>query len=312
VRIVFMGSGAFGVPTLRSLAAGGHRIEAVVTQPDAPSGRGRKLAPTAIKSCALELGLEVLDPPKVNERSLVEQLASIEPEAIVVVAYGQILKKRLLELPRLGCFNLHASLLPKYRGVAPINWALINGEQITGVTVIKMDAGIDTGAMVAQKALGVDPEETAGELHDRLAALGAELVPGVLSRLSRGEVELFKQPSDEASYARKLAKEDGIVDWTRDALSVHNLIRGVTPWPGATTRYGGLGLRVLRSSVADLLARPVKPGTVLGVGEKNGILVCTGRGAVELLNVQPESKRPMSGADFKSGYRLDPGEVLGV
>jgi methionyl-tRNA formyltransferase len=307
-----MGSGAFGIPTLELLAQSDFELAAVITQPDAPKGRGRKLTPTPVKSSARDLGLPVLDPAKVNDSEAVDSIRQLEPDVLIVAAYGQILRQTLLDTPRLGSFNLHASLLPAYRGVAPINWAIIDGETVTGTTVIRMDAGIDTGEIASQKATDIEPDETAGELHDRLAVEGAGLVLRTLGELDRGVLKLRAQDPAQGSYARKLTKEDGFINWAEDAMAVHNRIRGVTPWPGATTYCKGIRMRILKTAQAAQPVADADPGVLLGMGEQDGIVVSCGRGAIEIVSVQPASKRPVSGRELVSGYRLNPGEVFGT
>ena len=310
----------------------GHDVAAVVTQPDKPRGRGREVCPPAVKLLASENGLRIVQPENVNLDGQVAELAALGPELIVVVAYGAILRKRLLSLPSRGCINLHASLLPRLRGVAPINWAIILGEKVTGVTTMWMNEKIDAGEIIFQREVPVLPEENAGELTERMAAVGSELLSETLHEVMRGTAPRLPQDVSLSSYAPRLKKEDGIIDWVKEADTLSNLVRGVTPWPGAQTTFKAEPVKILKAAVAreersngplapgedgraEGAAHPALPGTVLEVREEAsvepGIVVATGGGALRLLMLQPSGKRPMAAAEFARGRRLSKGDRFG-
>ena len=309
LRIVYMGSPDFAVAPLRALAAAGYTPLAVVTRPDKPRGRGGKLAPTAVKQAALEMGLPVLTTPNVNGPEAVAEISAFKPHLLLVAAYGQILKAELLRLPPLGAVNLHASLLPAYRGAAPIHRAVINGEQQSGVTTMYMDAGLDTGDMILNATCNIGAEETAGDLHDKLMQLGAELLCRTVALIEQGSAP--RQPQDDAlaSYAPPLAAQDEIVDWRRSAADIHNQIRGLNPWPVAYSFCGGRRLKLWRCHI-----RPARfaacPGAVVAV-DRQGIWLATGEGELCLTEVQPEGKARMDGCAFARGYGIEPGVELG-
>jgi len=303
-----MGSGPLGRPTLRALAAHpDFEVALVVTRPDRPAGRGLKLHPTPIKELAHELGLPLFQPEKVNRE--VERLRAIRPDVTVVVAYGQILSRDVIEVPKLGTVNLHASLLPKYRGAAPIPWALMKGETVTGVTTFLIDEGLDTGPILLQKEVPIAPEDTAGTLEKKLADVGAELMLETLEGLREGTIPPKPQDDSQATYAPKITKEMARIDWTRSAQEIHNLVRAMEPAPGAFAFFRGRRLKVHRTRVVPDPLLEGKPGAIVRVGEE-GLEVATGEGVLELLEVQPEGKRRMSGRDFANGYRVREGEVL--
>lgn len=311
MRIVFMGTPRFAVLSLSRLFEDGHDLAAVVTQPDKPSGRGRDIAASPVKLLALDKGLAVLQPQNVNQDETVSHIASLRPELIVVVAFGAILRKPLLELPSLGCINLHASLLPRLRGMAPVNWAIIRGNRTTGVTTMWMNEKVDAGEMIFQREVSILPEETAGELEERLARVGSELLSETLRSVKNGTAPRIPQDISLKSYAPGLKKEDGIVDWSKSAGELHNHVRGMTPWPGAQTRFKGEELKIIRTEIRSPAGHN-EPGSVLSVSEKGGIEVGAGQGTLALLVVQPSGKRPMSAADFARGRRLSKGDRLGV
>lgn len=308
MRLIFLGTGALGLPTLRALAHSRHEVLAVFTQPDRPAGRGLKLQAPPVKELALELRLPVYQPEAINLE--VDLIRSLKPEAIVLAAYGQILSKELLAVPPKGSINLHASLLPRYRGAAPIQWALINGESVTGLTTFLMEEGMDTGPILLQRELTIAEEDTAGSLEAKLADLGAELVLETLQGLEDGTLVPRPQDHSQASYAPKIKKELALLDWSKGAKELFNLIRALNPAPGAYTFYKGKRLKVHRSRLGAEPDVSGSAGEVLGFGEL-GILVQTGQGVLELVEVQPEGKRPMKGMDFARGYRLQAGEKLG-
>jgi methionyl-tRNA formyltransferase len=302
-----MGTPAFAVPTLDALARGSE-LCAVVAQPDRPSGRGQAIHSPPTADWARAHGVEVLQPQRARDEAFIARLRELAPDLIVVAAYGKILPKALLELPRLGCVNVHASLLPRYRGAAPIQWAIARGETETGVTLMQMEEGLDTGPMLAQARAPIAPDDTGGSLTMKLAELGGELLAQNLPALL--ELTLVAVPQNDAlaTLAPKLVREDAVLDLTRPARELHNHVRAFQPWPGAHLPMpSGSPLKVLRTERVD---GDGVPGTVLAA-TREGITVATGAGALRLLEVQPEGKRPMRAADFLLGHPLLPGTVLG-
>ena len=313
-----MGTPRFAVPSLARLLEDGHDVATVVTQPDKPRGRGRQVCPPPVKLLALERGLRILQPDNVNLEGPITELEALRPELVVVVAYGAILRKRLLSLPSSGCINLHASLLPRLRGVAPINWAIILGERVTGVTTMWMNEKVDAGETIFQREMPILPEETAGELTERMAAAGSELLSETLKEVARGTAPRLPQDVSLSSYAPRLKKEDGIIDWKKDTASLSNLIRGVTPWPGAQTTFKTEPVKILKAAVEPGGHPPdssIPPGTVLdlreGASGEAGIVVATGTGTLRLVVLQPSGKRPMAAAEFARGRRLSRGDRFG-
>ena len=307
LRAVFMGTPGFACPTLQRLIDRGDELLAVVTQPDRPKGRGQKSVPPPVKELAERHGLPVLQPLKVRAPEFIDAMRELNPDIIVVVAFGQILPKSLLEIPRHGCINVHASLLPRYRGAGPINWCIINGETETGVTTMLMDVGLDTGDMLLKKVTAIDPEEDTSALHDRLALLGADALDETLELLLAGKLTPEKQVDSLSCYAPMLKKEDGLIDWTRDPGTVKNLVRGMNPWPGAFTYLDGRLVKVfrLRTGHGEGVA-----GTVLAA-DKDGIEVACGCGSVILEELQLEGKKRLPARDFLAGCRITPGTALG-
>jgi methionyl-tRNA formyltransferase len=303
MRIVFMGTPEFAVPSLRRLHDSGHEIALVVTQPDRPAGRGRGLRSPPVKQAAEELGLPIAQPASVNTDDFAARLRVLAPDAIVVVAFGQILRDSVLECGRLGSINVHASLLPRYRGVAPINWAIIDGESETGVTTMYMAKKVDAGEIILTRRTPIGESETAGELYARLSGLGAELLIETLDLVERGEAPRSPQNPEVASYARKLSRSDGEVDWTGDAVAVCNHIRGTTPWPGAYTWYRGRMLHVLEAIPGRRSGRRGRPGELLSIDDERGLEVAAGEGSVWLKRLRPDGKSAMDGASFARGYR---------
>lgn len=305
-----MGTPDFSVKALKTLAENGFEIAAVVTQPDKPRGRGKELAVTPVKKAALELGLKVYQPARVREEAFIETVREAAPDVIVVSAFGQIIPKALLELPRYGCINIHASLLPKYRGAAPIQWAVIDGEQVSGVTIMQMDEGLDTGDMLAKTEVPLDPEETGGSLFDKLSEAGAKLLAETLPKLEQGGLEPEKQPADSpTAYARMIRKEDGRMDWTQPAEILERKIRGLNPWPSAYTKLNGKILKIWKAEVLPGNSGNA-PGTVTEAG-RAGFCVQTGNGCLKLLEVQLEGKKRMEAEAFLRGFHTDPGTVMG-
>ncbi|WP_195983525.1 methionyl-tRNA formyltransferase [Clostridium sp. D33t1_170424_F3] len=308
MRMIFMGTPEFAVPCLQSLLDAGHEICAVYTQPDKPKGRGYALAPPPVKVLSEKNGLRVLQPKTLRTPEAAKEVQDLCPECIVVVAYGKILPKEILEIPRYGCINVHASLLPKYRGAAPIQWAVINGEPMSGVTTMYMAEGLDTGDMLLKAETEIGPEETAGELHDRLSRMGAELIVKTIEALQNGTVRRTPQGDAETSYASMLTKELGNIDWSKPAEEIHNLVRGLSPWPVAFTHYQNKRLKIHRARVVPGFGGAA--GTVQA-RKDCFIVACGGQSALELQEVQYEGGKRMKGKDFLCGHRLDQGGVLG-
>ncbi len=307
LSIVFMGTPDFAVPTLRALHER-HHVLTVVTQPDRPQGRGRVLSPPPVKVAAQELGLEIFQPEKLRKRAVRERLAGLQADYFVVAAYGMILSPKMLAVPRLGCVNVHASLLPRYRGAAPIHWAIVRGERRSGVSIMEMDAGMDTGPTLLTRGIDMDPRETAGSLHDRLAPLGAELLLEALDGLVSGQVKPRPQPDEDATYAPMLAKGDGEIDWHRPAHEVDCWIRGMDPWPGAFTQLEGKRVKLFDSVlVVDPGGRP---GEVLDADQR-GLLLACGEDAIRVSDLQIAGRRRMSATAFLTGRPVARGTILG-
>jgi len=309
VRVVFLASGAFAIPSLEALVAAGHEVAALVTQPDRASGRGLALVPPRVKPVAERHGIPVLQLPKVRAPEAREALLRLAPELQVVVAFGQILPRAVIDIAPRGTVNVHASLLPRLRGAAPIQWAIANGDLETGVTTMQIDEGLDTGPLLLARAVPIGPAETAGELEPRLAALGGELLVETIEGLERGTLVPQPQDAARASLAPILRKEDGRVDWTLSARAIGCRVRGFRPWPGAHTYHDGRLLKLLRVRSGDALAAG-EPGGVLDVSAL-GVAVACGQGSLWLEEVQPESRKAMPAAAWAQGARLRPGARLG-
>jgi methionyl-tRNA formyltransferase len=309
--LVFCGTPQFAVPTLDALVEAGHRIQLVVCQPDRPSGRGQQIAVPEVKQRALELGLRVTQPESIkNNTGFRAELEALNPRAIVVVAYGRIIPKWMLELPPLGNLNLHASLLPKYRGAAPIQWAIANGEQVTGVTSMQLAEGLDTGPVLLQRELAIGGDDTAAQLSPRLASAGAELMIETLRQLEARTLQAQPQDDSKATLAPLLKKEDGRIDFARSAQVIYNRLRGFTPWPGAFTSFRSKQLGIARARALAPGEDLVPPGRIR-ILDKRLLAGCGQDTSLELLEVQPEGKRSISAVEFINGYRLQGGEVLG-
>jgi methionyl-tRNA formyltransferase len=296
------------VPALEALLGSSHRVVAVYTQPDRPAGRGQQLAASAVKQCAVRHGLPVEQPATLREPSAVEQLARYSADAMIVAAYGLLLPQSILQTPRLGCINIHASLLPRWRGAAPIQRAIAAGDAQSGVTIMQMEAGLDTGPMLLARSVSIDARETAASLHDRLASLGAQALLDVLDAIAQGTATPRTQPAEGVTYAAKIRKEEAAIDWSRSAAEIDRQIRAFDPWPVAETRWNGQQLRVWQAMPIDSSASPA-PGKVLGTSAA-GIDVGTGNGVLRLTRVQSAGRKAMSAADFLKAHRLD-GAVLG-
>lgn len=304
MNVVFMGTPDFAVGTLKKLIESRHEVLAVVTQPDKPKGRGKAMQFPPVKEVAVEAGITVYQPKRVREPEFLETLKELSPDVVVVVAFGQIIPQAVLDVPKLGCLNVHGSLLPKYRGAAPIQWAVIDGERESGVTIMRMDAGLDTGDMITTRVVKLEEKETGGSLFDKLSQAGADLLTETLDKLEAGEVSYEKQPAESSTdYARMLKKEDGQIDWNKSAAELERLIRGLNPWPSAYTHLDGKTLKIWMADVKDVNSGS-EPGTVVEV-TKNTVKVQTGDGVLSLLEVQLEGKKKMPVDAFLRGCQLD-------
>jgi len=308
LRVVFFGTPAFAVPTFEALLASPHRIVGVVTQPDRPRGRGQKTAAAPIKARAGEAGVPLLQPSILSDPSFMAALASLESDIGVVAAYGKILPERVLAMPRLGMINVHASLLPSYRGAAPVHRAVIAGERETGVTIMRVVKALDAGPVLAASRRPVGRNETSEEVQADLASIGAALLTLTLDRVAAGDVRETPQDDSAATYAHRITKADGLIDWTWPADRIHNLVRGLHPWPHAYTYLNGARLIILRSAATNQ-PQGVPPGTVV-TAHGDELRVAAGSGTVDLLEIQAEGKRPMSPRDFLAGHRLRPGDLF--
>lgn len=311
MRVVFMGTPDFAVGTLRALADSEHEVVGVVTQPDKPKGRGKTLLPTPVKEEALKHGFLVYQPLKVGTPEFIEVLQSLHPDVIVVVAFGQLIPSEILNLPPYGCMNVHASLLPKYRGAAPIQWAVIDGEKESGVTIMRMDEGLDTGDMVAKAVVPITQEETGGSLFDKLSEVGAQLLVDTLPAIVGGSAHYEKQPKESPTkYAAMLDKRMGLVDWQEDANKLECLIRGLNPWPSAYTYIKGKSLKIWKATAVELTGQE-EPGTVISA-DKKGLVVACGKGALCITRLQLEGKRQMDTDAFLRGYAIEAGTRLSM
>ncbi len=330
MRIVFMGTPDFSVPILEALVTAGHQVVGVVTQPDKPKGRGKAVLMTPVKEKALELGLSVYQPIKVRAQESVDLLRGLKPDVMVVAAFGQILPKSVLEIPPLGCVNVHSSLLPRYRGAAPIQWVIINGEKETGVTTMMMDEGLDTGDVLEKVVVPIEPDETGGSLHDKLSHAGARLILSTLEKLENGTAVRIPQTDEDTCYAKMLNKAMGDIDWSMSAVSIERLVRGLSPWPGTYTHWNGKTLKIWKARVVEekdgLPERTASAsagkqpdsrertdraafGQVVHV-DRSSLLVKTGDGILALLELQPEGKKRMETDAFLRGYQVEEGTVF--
>jgi len=311
LRIVFCGTPAFAVPPLQHLIAQrDFQIEAVVTQPDRPRGRGREMATSAVKDAALAAGIPVFQPEKIKSEEALDYFKRLAPDAVVIIAYGQIISQRLIEIPRLGWVNLHASLLPKYRGAAPINWAIVNGETRTGVTSMQIDSGLDTGPMLLKYETEIGRDETAPELGARLADAGAPLIAETLRGVENGKIAATPQDGSQATLAPPLKKEDGRVDWSLDARAIYNRIRGLQPWPGAFTTFRGKNCQIWGKPLKPVAAGGM-PGIMLPTKEDGLLVICGGASVLRVDHVQLEGRKRVTAEEFLNGARLVPGERFG-
>ncbi len=307
IRTVFMGTPEFALSTLQGLLDAGVNLVGVYTQPDRPKGRGKKLAASPVKELALSRQLPVFQPERLRKPEVVEELRQLAPDLIVVVAYGQILPRSVLDIPRFQCINVHASLLPKYRGAAPINKAIVDGETETGVTTMLMDVGLDTGAMLVKRSTPIGPDETAGVVHDRLALLGREAMEETLRLLCAGQLTSQEQDDAFSTYAPMMNKEDGLIDWSRNARQIHNQVRGLDPWPGAYSYLGGQVLKISRTGVDEAVGGA--PGEVLSA-DAGGVRVACGQGVLVIGELQLPGKKRLTAREFLSGCPLPVGTRL--
>ncbi len=301
MRIVFMGTPDFAVPALKALAASRHEVTLVVTQPDRQKGRGKAILESDVKKCAESLGIPVFQPAKVKTEDAVAVLREQHPDAIVVAAYGQILSQEILDLPKFGCINIHGSLLPRWRGAAPIQWSVIDGDERTGITIMQMDRGLDTGDILLQESVEIGKKETAEHLYERLAAMGGPLVLKALDAIEDGTITRTKQDDAKSCYAKMLTKRQGEISWTMPAVRIERLVRGLNSWPSAYTFYRGKMLKIWDADAEPQKEMEAAPGTILGT-TKDAIRVQTGDGVLVLKEVQPEGKKRMAVKDFLLGY----------
>lgn len=309
MKIIYMGTPDFAVAPLEAIIEAGHQVVLVVTQPDKQKGRGKEVQMTPVKECALKHGIPVFQPVKLKEPDAVAKLKGYPADIFVIAAFGQILSEEILTMPPLGCVNIHASLLPAYRGAAPIQWAVINGEKESGVTIMKMAKGIDTGDMYLKKTVVIDPKETGESLHDKLMMAGAELIVEALPKIETGELVPQKQDDVKASHAPRLDKAMGLIDWKKDAEVLERLIRGLNSWPSAYTSFKGKTLKIWEADVVEGESTNL-PGTIEEV-RKDSLDVACGKNLLRVYGLQLEGKKRMSVKDFLLGYPLKPGMVLG-
>ncbi len=316
MKIVFMGTPEIAAKVLKSLIdSGRHEIAAVVTQPDKPKGRGHEMAFSEVKETALKEGIRVLQPEKASDPAFLDEIRNIAPDVICVAAYGKILRPVLLDMPRFGCINVHASLLPKYRGAAPIQWAVLNGEEKSGVTIMHMAAGLDTGDMIIKEEVPLSKDETAGSLHDKLADIGGPLLLKALDLIEKGEAPRIPQDESQATYVSTIDKSFGNVDFSEPAEKLERFLRGLDPWPSAFTKLNGKNLKLFKGEVKEAGSLPEEyknavPGTVVSVSQDSFDILC-GEGIISIKQLQLEGKKRMDTADFLRGYVITPGTVLG-
>ena len=308
MRVVFMGTPDFAVGTLEAIIEAGHEVALVVTQPDKPKGRGNAVQFTPVKECALAHDIPVFTPKKIREPENIEYLRKFQPDIIIVAAFGQILSKTILDMPKYGCVNVHASLLPKYRGAAPIQWAVINGDEVSGVTIMRMNEGIDTGDMIAKRELRLAEDETGGSLFDKLADLGAKLCVETMEMIEKGTAVYTPQNSEAATHTSMIRKEMGDISWNRSAMEIERLIRGLNPWPSAYTHLDGKTFKIWKAEIVSE-GTEYNPGCIVKVG-KNELLVQTGEGILSLQEVQLEGKKRMDIGSFLRGYPVKEGNFF--
>ena len=305
--IVFMGTPGFAVPCLQRLIDDGHNVKGVFTQPDKPKGRGHKMQFPPVKECAVKAGIPVYQPTKMRDGEVLSVIEMLNPELIIVVAYGKILPKEILDFPRYGCINMHASILPRYRGAAPIQWCVINGEKESGVTAMQMDVGLDTGDMLLTKKVSIGENETAGELHDELSLLGAQVMAETIDLLLKGELIPEKQDDEKSNYAPMLTKDLCPINWNESALSIHNKVRGLSPWPVATAKLGEKTIKIHKTIISD--KSNGQPGEVI-VSDKKLVVSCGESTSIEIVVLQTEGKKAMKASDFLRGNPIEVGTIL--
>ena len=309
MKVIFLGTPDFSVGTLEALVAAGHEVVLAVTQPDKPKGRGKEMQYTPVKECALKYNIPVYQPRRVREPECIEELRKYEADIMVVVAFGQILPKDILEMTEYGCVNVHASLLPKYRGAAPIQWSIIDGEEVTGVTTMQMNEGLDTGDMLLKVEIPIEEKETGGSLHDKLAEAGAKLCVETLEGLQAGTITPIPQGETTTSYAKMLDKQLGNINWSKSGVEIERLIRGLSPWPSAYTNWNDKVMKIWDASCVSVES-DARPGTIIQV-TKDSFLVKTGEGLLEVRELQIPGKKRMDAGAFLRGYQVKEGEVLG-
>ena len=310
-RVVFMGTPEFAVPSLDALLDAGYEVVGAFTQPDRPVGRGHKLAACPVKQRALERGVPVFQFERVRKQEGLDAMRALKPDVVVTAAFGQILSKKLLEVPKHGTVNVHASLLPQYRGSAPINWCILNGETVSGVTTMLTDAGIDTGDMLLSRETPIGDMETAGELTERLSKIGAELLIETLEKYLKGEITPVKQDESKMSHQPMLDKDMGRIDWGRSAKEIACQVRGLNPWPCAFTSLPGGNLKIYLAKPADMDAAGAEPGTVIESSAKKGLFVACGEGVLEIIEMQAPNAKRMAAKVYLNGKRIDAGTLLG-
>lgn len=310
MKIIFMGTPDFSVGPLKAIVEAGHEVVGVVTQPDKEKGRGKQVLYTPVKEAAIELGLKVYQPVKVRDEEFVNVLRELNADIMVVSAFGQILTPEILNMTKYGCVNIHASLLPKYRGAAPIQWSIIDGEEKTGITIMQMNEGIDTGDILTVSEVVIEPKETGGSLFDKLAKTGAELIVSTLEKIEAGDVTPVKQDDSKSNYAKMLKKELGNIDFNKSAVEIERLIRGLTPWPSAYTKLGSKTLKIWDADVLDKNYEEAVPGEIVDI-DKNAVYVKTGEGTLVINELQLEGKKRMETSAFLLGFKVEKGEILG-
>jgi len=312
MKIIFMGTPEFSVPTLKALLESKHEVVACYTQPDKPKGRGKKVQMSPVKELALEAGLKVYQPKRIRNKEEVAFFSSIDADVAVVIAYGQILTQEILKMPRFGCINIHASLLPKYRGAAPYQWAVMNGETKTGITTMQMDAGIDTGDMLLKKEILIEEGETAGSLHDKLMMAGGNLLLETLDLMEANQLNPIKQEDTQASSAPMLSKDFGKIDWNKPAYEIERLIRGLNPWPSAYTYLNGSLLKIWQSEVVNNIDPQVEAGQVERADTEHGFVVKCGEQSLRILELQLQGKKRMDTEAFLRGHSIEIGTRLDI
>lgn len=308
MNIVFAGTPDFAIPALEALHESEHKVSLVISQQDRPRGRGKKMTPTPVKKRALELGLETYEPASINSQEAIEKLKEIDPDCIIVVAFGQILKKELLNLAKYKCLNIHASLLPKYRGAAPINWAIINGEKETGISIMRMDEGLDTGPVLKQEAIPIGEEDDSISIHDKLGQLGAKMIVEVLDHLETDRIPEIPQDDSLSNYASMLDKEMGRIDWSKKGLEIHNLIRGLKPWPSAYSFYNGENIKIHKARRMEKF-KDAANGEIVKVNDEGLFVNCQDQ-CIVIEELQFPGKRKMQVSDYLKGNEIDIGVKL--